>query len=121
MTLSAISIIVFHDFKYFYFHINIFDKNTFTRNTSVLSFFIVCQFSALWFFLWCFTVMMICTDTLIAAVGLFFYTAEYTASYSIFIKLKIMSFPKIFGSTYDFSVCFTDYNLCLYCMSFLFS
>ena len=65
--------------------------------------------------------MVVCAYALVAAVCLFFDTAEYTAANRVFIKLEIMGFSTAFGRTQDFSVCFVDYDLCFYGMPFLFS
>lgn len=121
MTHSVITIRIFHNFKSLNFRIDIFNKNTLTRDTAVFSFFIIGQFFTLGLFLRSFTVSMKCGNTLIPTVSLFFNGFKYTAANCIFINLKIMGFAAILGSTYNFSIRSVYNYLCFYCVSFLFA
>lgn len=121
MTFSTVTIRVFHNLENLDFSIDVFYENTFTRNASVFLFFIICQFSALWLFLWCFTIPMKFRNTLIPTISLFLDTIKHTASYGIFIQCKIMCFTEIFSGTYNDAICSVNDYLCFDRMSFLFA
>ena len=121
MAISAVTILVRHNFEYFDFCVDILNEYSFTRNASVFSFLLFCEFSPFRFLFRRFAVLVNISYSLIPAVHLLFYALKNPSADCIFVQLEIMRFAAIFRYANDFLRTFVDYYLCFYGVFLLFS
>ena len=119
MAFSAVAVLVRHDFEHFDFRVDVLDKYSFTRNSPVVRFFFLGEFTLFRFLFRRFTVLVNLCDPLISAVHLCLYSFKNMSANRIFVQLKIMRFSGIFRDANDFFGVFVDNNPGFYGVFFL--